>query len=240
VVRWITEQRVARFSKRAAFEALKAPFKSVDNLDLVVSTVEKHGLIRPRPTPDPAAPVVSRVRSTRSTLHCSDRIAYSQNSHKCLTDSDSANCANSAKVSRDDHGASEVLADAPIDASDMVGAAAPGQDGMMAQGHPTYVLVAQPAELAMVATAVEQTALVGLDVETTGLDPRADRIRLLSLACDTIDCGTAVYIIDCFAVDPAPLWVLLRDRPVVGHNLLFDLQFLAPLASNRATSATRC
>src|SRR3954468_24327726 len=92
-----------------------------------------------------------------------------------------------------------------------------------------YVLVADPADLPMVATAVEQTALVGLDTETTALDPRAGRVRLLSLACDTIDGGTCAYLVDCFAADPAPLWEALAGRPVVGHNLAFDLQFLARL-----------
>jgi DNA polymerase-1 len=93
-----------------------------------------------------------------------------------------------------------------------------------------YVLVTDPAELAMVAAAVSESALVGLDTETTGLDPRADRVRLLSLACDTIDGGPMIYVVDCFAVlDLNPLWEELRGRPVAGHNLAFDLQFLARL-----------
>jgi DNA polymerase-1 len=81
----------------------------------------------------------------------------------------------------------------------------------------------------MVSVAVGETALVGLDCETTGLDPRSDRTRLLSLCCDTTDGGTATYVVDCFAVDPAPLWPALASVPVVGHNLAFDLQFLARL-----------
>jgi DNA polymerase-1 len=93
----------------------------------------------------------------------------------------------------------------------------------------TYVLVTDPDGLPMVVTAVGKSAVVGLDTETTGLDPRADRVRLLALCCDTTDGGTVVYLVDCFAVDPAPLWDALAAVPVVGHNLLFDLQFLARL-----------
>src|SRR5262249_41925442 len=37
------------------------------------------------------------------------------------------------------------------------------------------------------------------------------------------------YVVDCFAVDPAPLWPALAAVPIVGHNLAFDLGFLAPL-----------
>jgi hypothetical protein len=41
-----------------------------------------------------------------------------------------------------------------------------------------------------VSAALDETALVGLDLETTGLDPRADCVRLLSVAADTTDSGT--------------------------------------------------
>ena len=82
----------------------------------------------------------------------------------------------------------------------------------------------------MVAAAVEEDAIVGLDVETTGLDSRTDRIRLLSLNCDTntTEGGRFTYLIDCFAVDPRSLWEVLADRPIVAHNAAFDLSFLAP------------
>jgi DNA polymerase-1 len=87
--------------------------------------------------------------------------------------------------------------------------------------------VTDAAGLAAVATALEETALVGMDLESTGLDSRRDRVRLLSLACDTIDGGTFTYLVDCFAVNPRPLWEALAGKVLVGHNLAFDLSFLA-------------
>jgi hypothetical protein len=65
-----------------------------------------------------------------------------------------------------------------------------------------YMLVTDPAGLAMIQAALDNTTLVGLDTETTGLDPQGDRVRLLTLATDTIDGGTFTYLVDCFAVDP--------------------------------------
>jgi DNA polymerase-1 len=91
------------------------------------------------------------------------------------------------------------------------------------------VLVDTLASLNMVAAALDNTALVGLDLETTGLDPRTDRVRLLSLSCDTIDGGTFAYLVDCFAVDSALLWEALADRELVIHNAAFDLAFLGRL-----------
>jgi DNA polymerase-1 len=87
-----------------------------------------------------------------------------------------------------------------------------------------YRLVRGQAELASVMRAVGESVRVGVDTETTGLDPHTDRVRLLTLATDR---GT--YIIDLFAVDPAPLWDVLADRPLITHNGCFDLQFLAGL-----------
>ena len=52
-----------------------------------------------------------------------------------------------------------------------------------------YVLVCEPSGLSMVAAALDNTKLVALDLETTGLNPRTDRVRLLSLGLDTIDSG---------------------------------------------------
>ena len=64
--------------------------------------------------------------------------------------------------------------------------------------------------------------LVDVDLETTGLDPRKDSIRLLSLATEA-----ATYIVDCLSVDPGELLPILTEATVVAHNVLFDLGFLS-------------
>jgi DNA polymerase-1 len=94
---------------------------------------------------------------------------------------------------------------------------------------PSYLLVRDPAALQAVAAALDNAAWVGLDTETTGLDPRADRVRLLQLAVDTIDGGTFTYLVDCFAVDPSRLWNVLAGKELAIHNAAFDLAFLARL-----------
>jgi DNA polymerase I-like protein with 3'-5' exonuclease and polymerase domains len=86
---------------------------------------------------------------------------------------------------------------------------------------PSYLLAREPSCLQTVRAALDESVLVGVDLETTGLDPRADRVRLLSLATDR---GT--YLIECFAVDPAPLFEQLAERELVFHNGAFDLSFL--------------
>jgi ribonuclease D len=78
--------------------------------------------------------------------------------------------------------------------------------------------------------------MVGLDLETTGLDARTDRVRLLSVACDTIDGGMFCYLVDCFAVDPSPLWQVLSQHELVLHNASFDLPFLARLGLRPAAA----
>jgi DNA polymerase-1 len=94
---------------------------------------------------------------------------------------------------------------------------------------PAYRLIQGPTELRSVAAGVDNTALVGLDLETTGLNSRTDRIRLLSLSLDTVDGGRFVYLVDCFALDPGPLFELLAEKELVIHNAAFDLGFLGRL-----------
>jgi hypothetical protein len=71
--------------------------------------------------------------------------------------------------------------------------------------------------------AVEESTLVGLDIETTGFDPRADRVRLQSLSLETIDGGRVSYLIDLFRIAPtdlSPLWDALADKLLVGSSPL--------------------
>src|SRR5262245_1673103 len=65
-------------------------------------------------------------------------------------------------------------------------------------------------------------SLVALDLETTGLDPRRGRIRLLSLAVP----GRQPFVIDAFTVDISPLLPALEHCTIIGHNLQFDFSFL--------------
>lgn len=65
---------------------------------------------------------------------------------------------------------------------------------------------------------------LAVDVETTGDDPHRARVRIVSLSD-----GDHVWVVDCFAVDPAPLWSVLAAAQIVGHHLVFDLRFLRAL-----------
>ena len=81
--------------------------------------------------------------------------------------------------------------------------------------------------------------MVWADTETTGLDPRRDRLRLLQLACQNIDSNPLVYVVDCLRVSPVPLFEALADKLLVFHNAAFDLSFLAALGFEPA-QPVRC
>jgi hypothetical protein len=66
-----------------------------------------------------------------------------------------------------------------------------------------HLLIDSAADLALAVNAVAESSWVGLDTETTGLDPRADRLRLLALDCDTVDGGRMTYVVDAGTVDLA-------------------------------------
>jgi len=90
--------------------------------------------------------------------------------------------------------------------------------------------ITTPEGVADLSRRLEGADRVAVDIETTGLDPDTDRLRLLSLALPD---GT-VSVIDLFAFpDPAaalaPLRPRLEQAELVGHNLAFDLAFLGRL-----------
>jgi DNA polymerase-1 len=87
----------------------------------------------------------------------------------------------------------------------------------------SYTLVKNASELAGIAKTLEETEVVGVDVETTALSPRDGRIRLLQLA--TPD---ETFVVDVFETDDlTPLKEVLEEGPVkVLHNGKFDYAFL--------------
>jgi DNA polymerase I len=93
-------------------------------------------------------------------------------------------------------------------------------------------LVTTQEQLSGVVADLHDADLLALDLETTGLDPRGDCVRLLSLATKA-----ATYIVDCQRVDPAKLFPILAERTVVAHNALFDLGFLSSLGFEPAMVA---
>ena len=85
---------------------------------------------------------------------------------------------------------------------------------------PTPLITSQE-QLGCTITEIQQAHILALDLETTGLNPRSDRVRLISLAT-----AQDTWLIDCFAVDPRPLFGILAPKRLVTHNALFDLGFL--------------
>ena len=77
-----------------------------------------------------------------------------------------------------------------------------------------------PALVEEIAAAEE----VGLDLETTGLDPRRDNSRVMSLAT-----GRGAWVVDVLDIDPAPVLEALRGKTLLIHNAAFDLVFLREL-----------
>jgi DNA polymerase I-like protein with 3'-5' exonuclease and polymerase domains len=91
---------------------------------------------------------------------------------------------------------------------------------------PSYDLITNARALDAVLDDVASHAIVGLDTETTGLDPFTSRVRLLQLSTPS-----RTYVVDCFAFEAlgnAKLRALLEaPRPIkVLHNAKFDARML--------------
>src|ERR671910_3525747 len=87
----------------------------------------------------------------------------------------------------------------------------------------SYRLVTDAGELSGIAETLAGAEAIGADIETTALDPRDGKTRLLQLATPE-----ETFVIDVFAVrDLSPLKGVLESGPVKAlHNSKFDYQFL--------------
>ncbi len=86
----------------------------------------------------------------------------------------------------------------------------------------SYTLVTSPEGVRTAVALLNEAPLVALDLETTGLDSRRDRVRLLSVSVEG-----HCFVLDCAVIDPAPLLKVLSGKRLVGHNISFDLGFMA-------------
>jgi DNA polymerase I len=89
-----------------------------------------------------------------------------------------------------------------------------------------YQLVTEAHQLPRVAEALIAEPVIGLDTETTGLDPHTSKLRLIQVATPTTS-----FIIDLFRLPAGALTPVLdclaAPRPIkVLHNAKFDAKFL--------------
>jgi hypothetical protein len=85
----------------------------------------------------------------------------------------------------------------------------------------TIPLITSQEQLDSAAAQIRQAEILALDLETTGLNPRDDRVKLISLAT-----AQDTWLIDCFEVDPSSLFPVLAEKKLAMHNGQFDLGFL--------------
>ncbi|PLS85348.1 MAG: hypothetical protein CYG60_13100, partial [Actinobacteria bacterium] len=86
---------------------------------------------------------------------------------------------------------------------------------------PVPRLIRNPADVDKMINEIKTTSVVAIDIETTGLSPVEDKIRLISVYA-----GGSTFLIDAFEVDPSPVLKVLKDKELYVHGAEFDLPFL--------------
>src|SRR5918992_683537 len=87
---------------------------------------------------------------------------------------------------------------------------------------PKLPFTPQPYLREAVLSALKAAPALALDTETTGLNPRTDRLR-----CVQFFLPDTAYVIDVFTVSAAMLRpIFAQPRRWIGHNLKFDFKYL--------------
>jgi hypothetical protein len=96
-------------------------------------------------------------------------------------------------------------------------------EGLPDDGEPPPLITTEH-ELRSVTNDIRSAEVIGIDLETTGLNPCTDKVRLISLST-----AEGSWLIDCFRVDPYPLFSVLSRKKLVMHNGMFDLGFMSAM-----------
>ena len=99
-------------------------------------------------------------------------------------------------------------------------------EGLADDGEAASQLLTTEDKLESVAEELRAAQVVGVDLETTGIDPRTDKARLISLSTTA-----GSWLIDCSEVDSHPLFSVLSRKTLVMHNAQFDLGFMSHVSS---------
>src|SRR5262249_52668927 len=89
-----------------------------------------------------------------------------------------------------------------------------------------YKLITNAGEVARAAADLRGEQVIGLDTETTGLDPHTSKLRLIQLATPR-----SSFVIDCFRLSRDQLKpildILAAPQPLkIAHNAKFEAKFL--------------
>jgi DNA polymerase-1 len=198
------------FSRRDAHRLLGRRVENVQEVDLVLELLVRHHFIRPQAMP----------RREGRGQPASQLYDINPRARECCAES-SPPVDNEDRIDRKETagGIEPNSVNSVISVNGIPAFGAAGETGIE---HPSRFVVVKQEDIQAVCQAVDESALIGLDLETTGLDPHEHRIRLLSLAT-----GRGTFLLDCFQVDPSPLWRSLADKTIVAHNAAFDVGFLA-------------
>jgi len=89
-----------------------------------------------------------------------------------------------------------------------------------------WLLIETADQVEEVSVGLKSAEVIGVDTETTGLDPHTSRLRLIQIAVE----GSATVIFDCFSILPEAAGqissILTSPSVKVFQNAKFDLQFL--------------
>jgi DNA polymerase-1 len=92
-----------------------------------------------------------------------------------------------------------------------------------------YEYVTSADHLKPVMSRIYEMSPMALDIETTGLNPRTDKVRLISVSD-----GRKAYLLDMFKLPPMDTRAWMSGKEVIGHNLQFEFGFLPPTKETTA------